>query len=1200
MNCTTLGSAMVDSGCLTFAFVSSAFARKARLERLEIGRKTIDTASGPGEITQAVRIDLDIDGLRESLWAYVLEGEQEYEMILGRPWLDRHQVLIDSNRKVLRLKPHGRNTELIIHSSEGRAITQELTEIPAAQYLAYARRAKKKNSKSAVVLFSASMRDIQKALEAQTMENTVMGQLPEFAQDLYKHFLRTEADKLAPHRPGIDHTIPLIQKDGKDPEVPWGPLYGMSREELLALRKELTSLLDRGFIRVSRSSAAAPVLFVKKPGGGLRFCVDYRGLNAISEKDRYPLPLITETLAQISKAKWFTKLDVVQAFHKIRIAPGEEWKTAFRTRFGLYEWLVCPFGLANAPSTFQRYINYVLREHIDADASAYVDDVLIYSEGSRQDHEEKVRTIIEKLGRAGLQLDIKKSEFCVKRTKYLGFIIEAEKGIAMDPEKVRAIREWEPPRTTKGVRSFLGFANFYREFIRNFSQLTAPLTKLTGKNAEFLWEKDQEDAFQELKDAFCSDPALAYFDPDLPTIVETDASGWASGGALLQRGPDGQLRVVSFFSAKHSPAECNYNVHDKELLAVIKCLTQWRKELRTVRTFTIYTDHKNLEYFSKARLLQERHVRWSNLLSQYNCTFEYRPGSLNGMADALSRQEKDIPENETDERVQSRFLQLLRPSQTPEEDENTTALMATRIPGGDRIPDYGSREPTQDLWDAAVREDELYQKALQAVEGGQRKFPPELNLKASVSECAVENGHLVFRGRKWVPSLENLKVRLISEAHDGLTTGHPGRENTSRILARSFFWPGMSSDVRQYIRNCDICGRIKPWRDLRQGLLKPLPVPDRIWKELSMDFITGLPPSEGCTALMVVTDRLSKDVVLIPLSSLDTELVARKFIERVVSYHWLPDYIVSDRGAQFTGDFWKRMCKMLGITRRLSTAFHPQTDGATERMNSTIETYLRAFVNWDQNNWAALCPAAQIAVKGRTAESTKVSPFFLQHGYEMDPVHLPEDLNDLHRSATRPELSAQRLVEKFQQTVEFVQAAMAEAQQEQERQANRRRTEAPQLRVGDRVWLQYGQQLSHGRPSKKLDWKNSKFRVVEVLEGGNVRLDTPPGIHPTFHQERLRLAGNDPMPGQRQSDWQPDSIEVDGQEEWLVDSILGEKGKGKSRKYLVQWMGYESPSWEPAKHLENNEALMKWEEATAAVRNNQGMLPRSFTLATPE
>ena len=285
----------------------------------------------------------------------------------------------------------------------------------------------------------------------------------------------------------------------------------MSRDELLVLRKTLTDLLDKGFIRVSNSPAAAPVLFVKKPGGGLRFCVDYGGLNKITKKDRYPLPLIYETLRNISKARWFTKLDVIAAFHKIRIAEGDEWKTAFRTRYGLYEWMVTPFGLANAPSTFQKYINWALRDYLDEFCSAYIDDILIYSSGDRKQHEGQVRKVLQRLREAGLQIDIDKCEFEVQSTKYLGFVLEAGKGLRMDPDKVEAIANWEAPTSVKGVRGFLGFANFYRRFIKDFSDLVRPLTELTRKDRKFSWNLEAEEAFCTLKDIFVSALALAQF-----------------------------------------------------------------------------------------------------------------------------------------------------------------------------------------------------------------------------------------------------------------------------------------------------------------------------------------------------------------------------------------------------------------------------------------------------------------------------------------------------------------------------------------------------------------------------------------------------------------------------------------------------------------------------------------------------------------
>ena len=293
---------------------------------------------------------------------------------------------------------------------------------------------------------------------------------------------------------------------------------------------------------MSNSPAAAPILFVKKPGGGLRFCVDYRALNAITKKDRYPLPLINDTLERISKATWFTKLDVIAAFHKIRIKEGSEWITAFRTRYGLFEWLVMPFGLANAPSSFQRYVNWALREFLDDFVSAYIDDVLVFTQGTLRRHREHVTKVLERLQRAGLYIDIDKCEFEVTSTKYLGFIIEAGKGLQMDPAKVEAIVNWVPPTTVKGVRAFLGFANFYRRFIKNFSAEVAPLVELTKKDRKFFRSDTANDAFERLKKKFVSAPILKQFDPDDETVVETDSSGYVVG---VSRGRDRRNRCIT-------------------------------------------------------------------------------------------------------------------------------------------------------------------------------------------------------------------------------------------------------------------------------------------------------------------------------------------------------------------------------------------------------------------------------------------------------------------------------------------------------------------------------------------------------------------------------------------------------------------------------------------------------------------------------
>src|ERR1700712_4404850 len=522
-------SALVDSGCLSYGLVDSRFAQKHQFERMAITPRTMTAFDAPisGFVREVAAVVLDISGYKRRAFLYVVPSLAGRDVLLGLPWLQQNKIKIDAAQGCLQIG----SREVVVRplSEKGRSI--DCAQISASAFSTLVRTSGRKGRKE-VEVFSASMADIEKALSKRDKKATdPRTKLPEHYHEFLDVFSPEEAKKLPPLRgAGVDHRIELEKVDGKTPEVPWGPLYQMSRDELLVLRTTLTDLLDKGFIRVSNSPAAAPVLFVKKPGGGLRFCVDYRGLNKITKKDRYPLPLIYETLRNISKARWFTKLDVIAAFYNIRIAEGDEWKTAFRTRYGLYEWMVTPFGLANAPSTFQKYINWALRDYLDEFCSAYVDDILIYTDGSRKEHREHVKKVLVRLQKAGLQLDIDKCEFEVKETKYLGFVIDTEYGVRMDPAKVQAILDWEAPTSVRSIRSFLGFANFYRTFIKDYAKIAMPLTQLTHKDQDFVWTQDTADAFEQLKRIFTTAPALVQFDPDRETILETDSSGWSIGG----------------------------------------------------------------------------------------------------------------------------------------------------------------------------------------------------------------------------------------------------------------------------------------------------------------------------------------------------------------------------------------------------------------------------------------------------------------------------------------------------------------------------------------------------------------------------------------------------------------------------------------------------------------------------------------------
>ena len=332
-----------------------------------------------------------------------------------------------------------------------------------------------------------------------------------------EHFLPKNANTLPPHRPW-DHKIELIP--GK--QAPYHKNRPFSPAELLCVKKWIDDMLAKGFIRESSSPVAAPILLAAKPTGGIRICQDYRGLNDVTIKNRYPLPLIRETLDSISSARYYTKLDVIAAFNRIRIAEGHECMTAFITRFGLYEMLVTPFGLCNAPATFQNYINHILHDALDKYCTAYLDDVLIYSK-TKEEHSKHVDEVIRRLGDAGLQIDIAKSEFYTTKTKYLGMVISTD-GLSMDPDKVKAILDWKEPSNVKELQKFLGFSNFYRRFIRGYSGVIEPLTRLLRKEAPWIWSIEQADAFSKLKSYFTQAPILAYFDYQEHTVVETDAS----------------------------------------------------------------------------------------------------------------------------------------------------------------------------------------------------------------------------------------------------------------------------------------------------------------------------------------------------------------------------------------------------------------------------------------------------------------------------------------------------------------------------------------------------------------------------------------------------------------------------------------------------------------------------------------------------
>ena len=829
-----------------------------------------------------------------------------------------------------------------------------------------------------------------------------------------------------------------------------------------------------------------------------------------------------------------------------------------------------------------------------------MDDILIYTDGDLDEHWIKLQLVLARLEQAGLKLDLKKCEFGVKQTKYLGFIIKLGEGISVDPEKVAAVKGWEAPTSVKGVRSFVGFANFYREFIDSFSEIAEPLVSLTKKSANFYWEKAQQEAFERLKDLFIIAPILALWHEDRFTVLEADCAGYSMGGCLSQYDPQGRLRPIAYFSKKLSPAECNYDIHDKELLVIVRCLEEWRGELvGLTQPFVILSDHRNLQYFMTSRKLSERQVRWSQVLSQFDFRLKFRAGEDSQRPDALSRREQDMPHGVDDDRLKEREFQLLKDNWLIElpgaetTHANICVAQTIQAQGNHQIVSRGEKEipsgpdlfqepELQQLWDQGKERDKDFVQLYHSVRRGDRKFPSDL--KVSTAECDFDpRGALRFRKRVWVPNWEPLQTALIQKTHDSHITGHPGRDSTLAILSRSFFWPGASKAVRRFSRNCDVCGHAHVWRERRKGLLLPLPIPDRFFSELSIDFMTEMPAKTKTDArfLMVITDRLTKAVLLEPMTSMKAEDCAERFLQAYYRFHAFPRAITSDRGSNWVGDFWRHLCKLVGIEQRLSTAFHPETDGSTERMNQEVLAYLRAFISYAQFDWPQLLPTAMLAINNRDTV-LGISPFFLTHGYHAEPIQQTEPMAT-ETALSNPAQRAEAFVTRIKEAQEFAAAAMASVQQRMEESANKSRSPAERFEVGDRVWLNL-KNISTPQIKKKLAWLHAKYRVTKVVSPHVVQLDVPSGVWPNFHVELLHRAATDPLPSQQVQDEQPPPLipETGDQEaEYEVEKILRaerrRRGRGWRRIVLVKWRGYEEPNWEPRSELKETQALAEFE-----------------------
>jgi hypothetical protein len=809
-------------------------------------------------------------------------------------------------------------------------------------------------------------------------------------------------------------------------------------------------------------------------------------------------------------------------------------------------------------------------DYLDDFVSIYLDDILIFSK-DKKEHQSQVKKVLDRLRKAGLEVDIRKSEFSVTRTRYLGLIVTPE-GVEVDPEKIESIITWQRPRNLREARGFLGFCNYYRRFIRGFAKVAKPMTRLTEKDHPFQWTSETEESFTALKGLLTSAPILNHFDPEKVAVVETDASDWALGGVLSQRDEQGVLRPVAFFSKNLAPAECNYDIYDKEMLAIIRALEQWRPELEGLKDpVQILSDHKSLEYFMTTKKLSRRQARWAEFLSAFKFKIVYRKGKANDLADALSRRPNEIPQDADDERIKGMERTLLPADRI--EFQLCPIEQAEELPPPLAGPTEQEDPTLPERVAAANRQDPKLEVIRQGLTEGQQ---------SRYLGYATQDGLLFFKNRLCVPRTDlYLITRVIREIHDQPAVGHRGIDGTIGLILRGYHWNGLRQDVRRYVSNCTTCKRNKPYQGKYQGLLKPLPIPIRPWKDISCDFISGLPKCDDFDAILVVVDRFSKMKHFIPCwKETDAKMMAQLFFANVWRYHGLPDTIVSDRGPQFVSEFWTELCRILQIKRKLSTAYHPQTDGQTENANKGLLAWLRKYTNFYQDNWVEMLPSAEFAENGYDSETTKLSPFFINYGFHprmsFDPALNPNPATSRPEQAKREE--AQMTAKQMEETWKYVIQEIGKAQQVQKTAADKSRCDAS-YEIGDLAYISAQNIRGSERPKRKLDqlW----YGPYEVLEkqGHSYKLKTPTSwkIHDVFHPSMLMKHPNNPLPGQAFDEQGPVYVDDSGDEHYEVEKVVAARRyKNGTTKYKLKWKGWDQDdNWYPADSCADAPNLLK-------------------------
>ena len=765
-------------------------------------------------------------------------------------------------------------------------------------------------------------------------------------------------------------------------------------------------MLDRGVIEPSCSPWSSPVVLVTKRDNSIRFCVDYRVLNELTVKDAYPIPRVDDCLDALSGSKWYSTMDLSSGFWQVGLAEEDREKSAFATSLGLFQWTVMPFGLVNSPSTFERLMEDVLRGLQWIELLIYMDDIISPSQTIEQGLG-RLRTVFDRLLQANLKLKPSKCLFFQKQTTFLGHVV-SETGIATDPAKIEAVKDWPVPRTPKQMKSFLGLCSYYRRFVEGFASIARPLHKICEKSAQFIWSDECQKAFDTLKTALTSSPVLAYPDPGKEYILDTDASQ-KSVGAVLSQVSNGHERVIAYMSKSMNIHEQSYCTTRKELLAVVCGLRKFHSYLYG-QSIRLRTDNAAVSWLRSLKQPTGQVARWIQEVETYTLTVEHRAGLKHVNADALSRlpcrvcerQEKLNTEFDSDSDCEEIPL-LLRPivnSPTDIQDGVETVVRAINASTSSKVT-----HSFLDGWSPT----ELRQSQLQdpnisplmtALETGNdrprwdivspgmsflktlwRQWDRLVLIDAMLHLTMVDTDLDKDKYLLVVPN--SRRADVMHYFHDIPSAGHLGSDKTLFRVKQSFYWPGMKSDIIAYCNSCDNC-----------AARKTVPVPSRAplcqflvgepMERLSMDILGPLPTStKGNKYVLVLVDGFTKWTEAYALPNQEAKTIVEVIVNEFVCRFGTPLQILSDQGSNFMADIFNQVCNFLQIDKIRTSSMRPQANGSVERFNRTLQAMLTMYCENDQKNWDKYLPQVLMAYRASKHSSTGKTPNKMMFGREV-------------------------------------------------------------------------------------------------------------------------------------------------------------------------------------------------------------------------